>query len=77
MRSEVLTVVNISLLVFWVVTPCGFVARYQRFVGIYCLHLQVVTTLKTKIYIEFLFCICSTGIGDDAGSTFGSVRHGK
>jgi hypothetical protein len=25
---------------FWVVTPCGFVDRYQRFGETYCLHLQ-------------------------------------
>jgi hypothetical protein len=29
-----------SMLVFWVVTPCGFVDRYQRFIGTYCPHLQ-------------------------------------
>jgi hypothetical protein len=28
------------LLVFWVVTPCGFVGRYKRFGGTYFLHLQ-------------------------------------
>jgi hypothetical protein len=27
-------------LVFWVVTQCGLVGRYQRFGGTYCLHLQ-------------------------------------
>jgi hypothetical protein len=29
-----------SLLVFWVVSPCGFVGRYQHFGEIYCLHHQ-------------------------------------
>jgi hypothetical protein len=29
-----------SLLVFWVVTPCGLVHRYQHFGETYCLHLQ-------------------------------------
>jgi hypothetical protein len=28
------------MLVFWVVTPCGLLGRYQRFRGTYCLHLQ-------------------------------------
>jgi hypothetical protein len=40
MRSEVLTTVKMSILVFWVVTPCGLIGRYQRFGGIYYLHLQ-------------------------------------
>jgi hypothetical protein len=39
MRFEVLTVVKMSM-VFWVVTPCGLVGRYQCFGGTYCLHLQ-------------------------------------
>jgi hypothetical protein len=30
-RSEVLTAVKLSMLVFWVVTPFGLVGRYQRF----------------------------------------------
>jgi hypothetical protein len=38
--TEVLTSVNMSVLVFWVVTPCGLLSRYQRFGGTYCLHLQ-------------------------------------
>jgi hypothetical protein len=29
-----------SMLVFWVVTPCGLGGGYQRFGGTYCLHLQ-------------------------------------
>jgi hypothetical protein len=32
--------VSMSMLVFWVVTPCGLVGRYQRFEGTYSLHLQ-------------------------------------
>jgi hypothetical protein len=37
-----------SLLVFWVVTPCGLVGRLQRFGATYCLHLQgVFTALRT------------------------------
>jgi hypothetical protein len=31
----------LSMLVFWVVTPCVFIGRYQRFGVIYCLHLRV------------------------------------
>jgi hypothetical protein len=30
----------LSMLVFWVVIPCGLVGRYKRFGGAYCLHLQ-------------------------------------
>jgi hypothetical protein len=29
-----------SVLVFWVVTQCGLIRKYQRFGGTYCLHLQ-------------------------------------
>jgi hypothetical protein len=29
-----------SMLVFWVVTPCGLVRGHQHFGGTYCLHLQ-------------------------------------
>jgi hypothetical protein len=32
--------VKMSMLFFWVVTPCGLVGRYKRFGGTYCLHLQ-------------------------------------
>jgi hypothetical protein len=39
-RSEVLTAVKMSILVFWVVTPCGLVGRYQRFGRAYYLCLQ-------------------------------------
>jgi hypothetical protein len=30
---------KMSMLVFWVVTSCGLVGRYQRFGGTYCFHL--------------------------------------
>jgi hypothetical protein len=39
-RFEVLTVVKMTMLFFWVVTPCRLVGRYQRFGGTCCLHLQ-------------------------------------
>jgi hypothetical protein len=32
--------VYVSILVFWVLMLCGLLGRYQRFGGIYCLHLQ-------------------------------------
>jgi hypothetical protein len=44
MRLEILTVVKISMLVFWVVTQCEFVGRNQHFGRTYCLQLQGVTT---------------------------------
>jgi hypothetical protein len=51
MRFEVLIAVKMSMLVFWVVMPCEFVGRYQRFrpsmflqnVGIF---LQIHTALQ-------------------------------
>jgi hypothetical protein len=36
MRPEVHTAVKMSMLVFWVVTPCGHVVGYQCFGGTYC-----------------------------------------
>jgi hypothetical protein len=35
MRSEVHTVVKMSMLVFWVAKPYGLAGRYQSFGGIY------------------------------------------
>jgi hypothetical protein len=40
MRFEILTAEKMSMLVFWVVMPCGLVGRHQRFGGTYSLHLQ-------------------------------------
>jgi hypothetical protein len=40
MRVGVLMAVKISMLVFWVKTPCRLVSKYQRFLGTYCLNLQ-------------------------------------
>jgi hypothetical protein len=39
-RSEVLTALKMTMLFFWVVTPCGLVGRYQHFGETYCLHFQ-------------------------------------
>lgn len=38
-RYKVLMVVKMTML-FWAVTPCGFVGRYQHFRVTYCLSLQ-------------------------------------
>jgi hypothetical protein len=43
-----------SMMVFWAVTPCGRLGRYQHFGGTYCLNLQplsphYITTQKTNI----------------------------
>jgi hypothetical protein len=40
MRFKVLMVVKMLMLVFWVLTPCGLVGRYQYFDRTYFLHLQ-------------------------------------
>jgi hypothetical protein len=44
MRFEVLTVVKLSMLVFWDVTPCGLVGRHQRF----ALKIEVVCFSETS-----------------------------
>jgi hypothetical protein len=41
MGDDVLTVVKMSMLVIWVVPPCGLVGRFQRFGGKYYLHLAL------------------------------------
>jgi hypothetical protein len=55
---EVLAAGKTSMLVFWVLTSCGIVGRYQRFGGAYSLRLQGrrtahspygVTTQKTNV----------------------------
>jgi hypothetical protein len=40
MWLDVLTAVKMSMLVFWVATPCGLVGRYQRLGGKYSVHLK-------------------------------------
>jgi hypothetical protein len=39
-RFEVLTAVRMTMLLFWVVSPCRLVSRYQHFEETYCLYLQ-------------------------------------
>jgi hypothetical protein len=51
MRFEVLMTVKMLMLVYWVLTLCGPVGRYQRFGGTYCLHLHSIIAQKTNIYI--------------------------
>jgi hypothetical protein len=41
MRQLEFTAVKILVEVFWVMTPCSVVVRYQRFGGPCCVHLQV------------------------------------
>jgi hypothetical protein len=50
-KFEVLTTVKISMLVFWLVTPCELVGRYHCFGGAYCLHLQVVFPFGIFLYV--------------------------
>jgi hypothetical protein len=39
-RDKVFTVMNIKIMVFWDVTLCSLVNRYQSFGGTLCLHLH-------------------------------------
>jgi hypothetical protein len=43
--------VKMSMLVFWVVMPCGLTGRYQHFRGTCYLHLQGCCTLSCIGYI--------------------------
>jgi hypothetical protein len=45
---EVFTAVKIQVEVFWTMAPCSDMARYQRFRGICCIHLQGEVTLKME-----------------------------
>jgi hypothetical protein len=38
--KEVYTFKQMLILVFWAVTPCGLLDKYQRFGETCCLHLQ-------------------------------------
>jgi hypothetical protein len=40
LRFEVLTAVKVSVIVFWVVMPCGLVYDYECSGGIYSLYLH-------------------------------------
>jgi hypothetical protein len=41
---------NIKML-FWVLAPCGFVGRWQRFGETSCLHLQGLSNRELKGYV--------------------------
>jgi hypothetical protein len=41
------------MLVFWVVTPCELLGRYQRFGGTYCLHHQGWSEVAGKWIVHF------------------------
>jgi hypothetical protein len=50
-KSYILESTHLSMLNFWVVTPCGLVSIHQPFGGKYCLHLRpwkLVSTHKFK-----------------------------
>jgi hypothetical protein len=49
-RFEVLTAVKMSLLVFWVITPCGLIGRYQHSCPV-CNHELYTGYLKRCIHI--------------------------
>jgi hypothetical protein len=40
------------MLVFWFVTSCGFVGRYQRFKETYCLHLYLSPEEGGRVFIR-------------------------
>jgi hypothetical protein len=48
MIFEVIMAAKISMLFFWVVTPCRLAGRYQRFGGTYYFHLQRTAVLKME-----------------------------
>jgi hypothetical protein len=69
MRFEVLVAVKMSVLVFWLVTPCGFVGRYQHFGETYCLH------LPTQYYIFFQCFSCCLKLNSNILCCFWIADH--
>jgi hypothetical protein len=56
MELEVFTAVKISIVVFWVVTPCSIVGGYMRFGGTCLLHPEGrFTTLVITVRIKCAF----------------------
>jgi hypothetical protein len=64
--ENMISACKITVLVFWVVTPCELAGRYQRFGGTYCLHLHHRENLKYKLLVK---CLSGTLKG---GDNFGS-----
>jgi hypothetical protein len=55
LKFEVLMVMKMSVLVFWVVTLWGLVGRYQRFRGMYCflaLKMKSVCSFKMSVQVH-------------------------
>jgi hypothetical protein len=81
MRFEVLMAVKMSILVFWVVMPCGLVGRYQHSGGTYCLCLQGITTQKTTLTLFYDNSQQSSGIvvcileGSNTSEQFHYISH--
>lgn len=53
-RSEVLTVVKMTMLFFWVITPCRFEGRYKCSGETNCFHLSILM-YKDKIFHKSSF----------------------
>jgi hypothetical protein len=47
------------MLIFWIVTLCGLLGRYQCFGGTYCLHLQG----QSDVVWKWIVYIWSQGLG--------------
>jgi hypothetical protein len=47
-ESEVFIPVNMTIVIFWAVTPCAIIDRYQLVGGIICLHLRRANNLKMR-----------------------------
>lgn len=56
-RLKVLTAVNMSILVFWVVTTCGLISKHQRVGETYCTYEFITATHKYKNVCLYVY-IC-------------------
>jgi len=51
-RVEVLTAMNVHVVILWIATPCSLVVAYQGFGGPFCLHLL---DCDTMYYVASIF----------------------
>jgi hypothetical protein len=86
LRTEVLTAVEMSLLVFWSVRACGLVDRYHHVSDMYYLCLQGCRWrqyFSLKCYCNHNFCLCeiTSALKESVEKIFGSkneeARNGR
>jgi hypothetical protein len=70
MPFEVITAVNIHVIILWNVTPCSVVDRYECFSGICCLYFSTVMLEAAFSYEMFVPIFQFTGRQNRGDGTF-------